>query len=116
MLLSLTFKYGLIELLSIVLSDSIAGKKRKQAIKEAQDRFEARKKKQKTRAHALSQMPSSRQERRFHVILEERGPLRWGPYLRSTEHLNLNDLLVRKGNHNTWTQVFTQILFTLKYF
>ena len=64
----------LIEPLNNVLSDSIAGKKRKQAIKEAQDRFEARKKKQKTRAHAVSQLPSSSQEQRFHVISEERGP------------------------------------------
>ena len=76
LILTLNLTYGLIELLSIVLSDSIAGKKRKQAITEAQDRFEARKKKQKTRANALSQMPSSRQERRFHVIFEERGPSR----------------------------------------
>ena len=38
-------------------SDSIAGKKRKQAIREAQDRFEQRKKKQRTRT-ALSQIGS----------------------------------------------------------
>ena len=40
------------------LSDSIAGKKRKQAIREAQDRFEQRKKKKQRTRTALSQVGS----------------------------------------------------------